>query len=325
MKNIFYFNEDYEMTLLLNEECDHNCIHIVIDANDAADQKLEIKVKGSASGTIPITAGTRNAIELKSDYWAVDGATTFRFVNTTTACDWHMITFPSDIVNDMMINECGSCEYKVNCQNTNGINVDELKLIIVPYVNGRDYTIKANPIKIVDINYTGTTKTDGIFMATILLTAEGITDVANLKFTLRINKMNVDVFIPVQTITNGQHIINITYPILNIVKYDANSLLLYATVSEGTVKIAQQKLRAEIIANGLKESTEWNGIIEVEEYLEPLDIKLPYNMTNMVDNVAMTSIPPHCSAFNETVNIAIDNPISLKNMDGNVNITFEEG
>lgn len=268
MKNCLYFDCEYCTGLLCSEEDDSNSISIVITP-DSADQKLEVKA-GLKTTTFDLTVGEKNCVPIPDELWNLGGETLFRFCRGTQQCEWYTITFPDDISTQVMLCEDGERRYKV-CGPDSGEDMSQYEIAMITYRNMVAYTVENSDKKIATIGYTAKNQeTAALFTVTITLTASGISETAELKFRLLINKQYDDFFIPTQTIRNGSNIVTISYPVQDIAAYSANKLYLYASVSEGSVHIEQQALRATLFAQGLMKNNEWDGMIEVEDSVPSL-------------------------------------------------------
>lgn len=322
MKNCLYFDCEYCTGLLCSEEDDSNSISIVITP-DSADQKLEVKA-GSKTTTYDLTVGEKNCIPIPDELWNLGGETLFRFCKGSQSCEWYTITFPDDISTQVMLCEDGERRYKV-CGPESDEDMSQYEIAIITYRNMVAYTIEKNEKKIAVLGYTSKDKeTAALFTVTIALTASGISETAQLKFKLLINKQYDDFFIPIQTIRNGPNIVTITYPVQDIAANSANKLYLYASVNEGSVYIEQQALRAMIFAQGLAKNNEWDGMIEVEEEIEPITVGTSIFLATMNENIIANTNDPTTKGFAETFQgITVNNSISVANMNSVVSIEQE--
>lgn len=322
MKNCLYFDCEYCTGLLCSEEDDTNSISVVITP-DSDNQKLEVKVN-SKTTTFDLTAGEKNCIPIPDKLWNLGGETLFRFCKGSQSCDWYTITFPEDISTQVMLCEDGERRYKV-CGPESDEDMSQYELAIITYKNMVAYTIEKNDKKIATLGYTSKDKdTIAVFNVTIALTASDIPETAELKFRLLINKQYDDFFIPIQIIRNGPNIVTISYPVQDIAANSANKLYLYASVNTGSVRIEQQALRATIFAQGLAKNNEWDGMIEIEEEIEPITIGTSVSVATINENITTNVDNPTTRGITETFQgITVNNFISVANMDGIVSIEQE--
>lgn len=321
MKNCLYFDCEYCTGLLCSEEDDSNSISIVITP-DSADQKLEVKA-GSKTTTYDLTVGEKNCIPIPDELWNLGGETLFRFCKGSQSYEWYTITFPDDISTQVMLCEDGERRYKV-CGPESDEDMSQYEIAIITYRNMVAYTIEKNEKKIAVLGYTSKDKeTAALFTVTIALTASGISETAQLKFRLLINKQYDDFFIPIQTIRNGPNIVTITYPVQDIAANSANKLYLYASVNEGSVYIEQQALRATLFTQGLMKNNEWDGMIEIEEEFKPITIGDSISLRTMSDNVTASADFPTTRGITETMQkIKIGNSITIGTMADTVSIEW---
>lgn len=140
-----------------------------------------------------------------------------------------------------------------------------IETTINTYTNAREYIIGADKKRIIQINFTSTKKTNGMFNSTILLEAAGILTTAIIKLEIYYNKQLDTMFVPMQSLTDGKHIITIAYPITEIKENSVNFIEVYADIDDGNVTIAEQGIRAAVSASGLTGATVWDGNINIEE------------------------------------------------------------
>lgn len=317
MKNCLYFDCEYCTGLLCSEEDDTNSISVVITP-DSADQKLEVKV-GSKTTTYDLTVGEKNCVLIPDELWNLGGETLFRFCKGSQSCEWYTIIFPTDISTEVMLCEDGERKYKV-CGQESDEDMSRYEIAMITYRNMVAYTIENSDKKIATLGYTSKDQdTAALFTVTIALTASGISDTAELKFRLLINKQYDDFFIPIQTIRNGPNIVTITYPVQDIAANSANKLYLYASVNTGSVRIEQQALRATIFAQGLAKNNEWDGMIEIEEEVGSIMLNTSISLITMNESIAANADNPTTQGFTEMFQgITVNNSIDVINMNSTV-------
>ena len=299
MKNIFYFDKDYEMTLLLNEQCENNCIFFNIQTDETANQYLDVVCNTQTTSQL-LESNTLNVFELTGDRWATSGCTTFRLRNDTKTTEWYNIDFPETMSTDMCLCETSEYHYAAQCQSSE-FDVNEIKSSTLVYTNTRDYRIETTPVKIATIQYTVLQDVNATFTATILLKAYGIIDKAKVKIKLQINKIYDTVFIPTQDISNGEHIITINYPLIHPAVYDTNTVNVYMEIDSGYVTIEQEKIKATLTAAGLMTDIKWDGTIEIEEEFTDINLGGP-TLKEMTENVLAVNVPPATKGITQNMN-----------------------
>ena len=319
MKNIFYFDKDYEMTLLLNEECEENCIFFSIETDETANQYLDI-VCNAQTTSQALESGKINVFQLTGDRWATGGCTTFRLRNDTKTTEWYNIDFPETMSTDMCLCEVSDYHFAAQCQKSE-FDVNEIKSSTLVYTNTRDYKIETTPKKIIFMQYTVLQDVNATFTATILLKAYGITDKAKVKIRLQINKIYDTIFTPIQDITNGEHILTIHYPLVHPVINNTNTINVYMEVDNGYVTVEQEKIKATLTATGLMTDIKWDGTIEVEETYEPISFSI--NLKSIGENISLATDTPIPKTITEDMDKIILG-INLKNMADTINIVKGE-
>lgn len=320
MKNIFYFDKDYEMTLLLNEECEENCIFFNIETDETANQYLDI-VCNTQTTSQALESGKINVFQLTGDRWATGGCTTFRLRNDTKTTEWYNIDFPETMSTDMCLCETSDYHFAAQCQKSE-FDVNEIKSSTLVYTNTRDYKIETTPKKIIFMQYTVLQDVNATFTTTILLKAYGITDKAKVKIRLQINKIYDMIFTPIQDITNGEHVLTIHYPLVHPVINNTNTINVYMEIDSGYVTVEQEKIKATLTATGLMTDIKWDGTIEIEETYSPIFMD-GLTIKNMSENILTITDTPIPEGIAESMNkIGLD--ITLKSMTDAVEIVKGE-
>lgn len=299
MKNIFYFNEQLELTLLLNEQCDNNCIYFSIETDDN-ETYLDIVCKNQSTQQL-LESGKINVIELTGDRWYNGDCTRFRLRNDKITTEWFSIKFPTTINSDMCICEQSDYEFITNGQNELDINLDEIKSFTLIYENYQDYKVENEPLRIVRIQYSVLQDTNAVFTMTLLLEAFEITDQAQIKFTFRRDLIDDTVFIPVQEIGNGKHIITLTYPIESPTINGANILEVFAEIDGGYCTITQGNLKATLTANSLMSDNSFSGQLEFREIIDEIYTLGGLTVNAFADNLNNNLDEPSAATYTQII------------------------
>ena len=270
MKNTLYFNSAFTVELLENVEDDLNSIFIDITTSSALNQRIDVRVRGITT-SFSLLSGQHQIFELEGLYWAVDGVTEIRFANSNTTSVWYSIQFPEVMTTDAMLLEVDSTHYMFNGQ----VNEEEeLKTQVIAYRNARDYTIGEELVKVVEIKFASVLEnTSGVFNTTINFEATGITDSATVTAKIRVNRSFDELFVPMQIVKNGKHVLTISYPVLEILQNDNNQIDVYLQIDDGEIKIDQGNLLASIVASGLSQGAGFSGEIDVLDVVEAIDLE----------------------------------------------------
>lgn len=297
MKNTLYFDDAFDVILLENEEDDTNSIYLVITTGEATNPVLHIE-SGSTSASVSLIEEATNTIELASDYWAEDGDTLLWLTTDDETSEDITITFPEVISTDAMVYETDSRAYAMQGQSSEAL---DLKTQVVTYTNARDYTIGDSRKRVVILKYIcGVSDSNGLFQTTINFTASGITDTAVVTARLRVDGELIPLFIPAQTVSNGQHVLTITYPVLSLTKNIQGEIDVYLSIDDGTITITQGQIWASMIASGLAVSTKWNGEIEISDEITVLSLQ-SMTMAGMTDTISIAQQTPAGATIAQTI------------------------
>lgn len=191
-------------------------------------------------------------------------------------------------------------------------DIHKSETVIFTYENARELTINSDFKQIIRIDYVSTNATKGIFQAQILLEASAD---ATVMFKYVVNS-SVDLYFqPAQDIKAGKHIITLLYPLSAIPQNTANSLRVQMNISAGSATISEFNIKAVLSAQGLDTgAVEWDGTIEIEETIEPLNIGLTIATLN--DNINAATDTPTASTITQTFT-PFDVGLSIAALDDN--------
>lgn len=297
MKNTLYFNKDFSVDLLENIEDDLNTIFIDITTSQALNQKLNVRVRGVTT-TFNLLSGQHQSLELEGTYWAVDGITELQFTNNDTTSPWYSIEFPEVMTTDAMLLEVDETHYTFNGQEN---KEEELKTQVIAYRSTRDYNIGADLVKVVEIKFASVLdNTSGVFNTTINFEASNISDSATVTARIRLNREFEELFVPMQIVKNGKHVLTISYPVLDILQNDSNQIDVYLQIDDGEIKIDQGNLLASIVASGLTQGAGFSGEIDVLDIIETINLS-EISVNDQTDSVTITNYVPESVNVNDTV------------------------
>ena len=112
MKNILYFDNNFDCDLLVNEEKEGNTIWVDVDTDGAANQVLEILVNG-ATTTINLVPNSDNLVQIVEDYWNFGSVTSIRLSKTGFVSDYIELSFPDSIDSDSSLYETSDRHYSM--------------------------------------------------------------------------------------------------------------------------------------------------------------------------------------------------------------------
>lgn len=297
MKNTLYFNKDFSVDLLENIEDDLNTIFIDITTSASLNQKLNVRVRGVTT-TFNLLSGQHQSLELEGSYWAVDGITELQFTNNDTTSPWYSIEFPEVMTTDAMLLEVDETHYTFNGQEN---KEEELKTQVIAYRSARDYTVGADLVKVVEIKFASVLdNTSGVFNTTINFEASNITDSATVTARIRLNREFEELFIPMQIVKNGKHVLTISYPVLDILQNDSNQIDVYLQIDDGEITIDQGNLLASIVASGLTQGAGFSGEIDVLDIIETINLS-EISVDNQTDSVTITNYVPETISLTDAV------------------------
>ena len=303
MKNTLFFGDDFAPVLLKNEEADNdlmrNAIFLNFRTSAATNQKLQITVRTIAY-FIDLTPDTAYDYQLAGLYWATGGTTSLRIVNDDGASEYTYITFPELISTDAALQEVEGGENEYYLQ---GKENPELELIsqTIKYTNGRDYYITQMQRIVEFVFGSKNANATALLTCTICLTASGIDTEADVTVRIRVNRTFDDVFVPVQMIKNGKHVITICYAVSGIAQNNRNQVDIYIETSDGELEILQGKVLATLTASGVASSSEFTGLIEVLEYAEEIPAETLITVETAVEELEVLLAGPADATIEDTV------------------------
>ena len=317
MKNSIYFDETFAPVLLVNEESDpnaaRNSVWLIFRTSTGANPYLEINVRGTQY-TEELDPETSYKYQLAGLYWGAGGATSIRLVAGGVASDYIYITFPEIINTDAALQEVENTDRRYYLQGKTD-ETTELRSETIKYENGRDYTIGNQMQRIIEFifasNHAGAT---ALLTATILITARNITTTANVTVTIRVNRVFDEVFVPVQTVQNGKHIITICYPVSNIGQNNRNQVDIYLEIDDGEIEILQKNALATLTASGLAASGGFTGDIEVLDFAQVVTIADAFAVSAVSENVSVIASAPTGVTISESVGSLLVQAIPISNV-----------
>ena len=99
MKNMLFFDNEFNAELLVNEAKEGNTIWITVDTDDNTNQVLEILI-GETMTPIDLLSSQSNEVELQSALWALGATTQIRLTNDNYASEYVVLSFPDVIDTD---------------------------------------------------------------------------------------------------------------------------------------------------------------------------------------------------------------------------------
>lgn len=323
MKNTLYFDNQLNLRLLSNEEDDLNTVWIAIETDSNANQTLQILLNGQTT-SIALDSSTATDTEIPASLWALGGDTQFRLVNSSFTSEYQSINFPEILTTDAALYEVSEGSYRLQGQQKDDASAYATQ--IVAYTNARAYQITNRQVRVISIDFTVSNEnTSGVFGCTICVEASDITDFANLTARMMYNRAMDEVFIPIQKIDNGKHIINIHYPLRTMLSLSANNVSVYLSMDSGTLDIEQGAIQASVLAAGLTASEwEWDGRIDIEEAWDQ-NVPIPsMGVIEGTDSVVFNvQVPTGASISESFSNVSIPS-MTVQSATDNVSIVLED-
>ena len=275
----------------MNEESDpgsatRNTVWLIFSTGSGTDPYLEINVKNTRY-TVALEPDTAYNYQLAGSYWADGGVTSIRLVAGGVASEYIYITFPEIINTDAALQEVENADLRYYMQGKSD-EATELRSQTIKYANGRDYYIGWQLQRVIEFvfasSFAGST---ALLTATICFTASGIAEEANVTVRFRVNRTFDEIFVPVQTIRNGKHILTLCYPVSGITPTNRNQVDIYLQISDGEIEVLQQQALATITASGLATSGDFTGEIEILEIVEDFNVPDAVSMEPATDAVTI--------------------------------------
>ncbi|MEG1298303.1 MAG: hypothetical protein RSD18_04865 [Anaerovoracaceae bacterium] len=154
---------------------------------------------------------------------------------------------------------------------------EENKLIFNTYTNSGTYVFQPDQQRklIATIKYTSIKKTSGEFKLQMLFEVSGSSPQTIAKFTYFINSNEITTVYPVETYTDGKHIVMLYYP-LSIPEKGINTFDVYLETRGGQISVDKLHITATVIGQGLASMEEsWDGKLSFEDTLPLLKINAP--------------------------------------------------
>lgn len=300
MKNLIEFTDTFDPVLLMTEENELNSIWIDVKTNTNTNQKIRIVTNTSQVTDIALQSNAKNEFELISDYWSLGGNTTLQLINNGFTSEQITITFPAVIADDVTIYESEERHYEIKRKEMDN---QELYMVqVIPYRNAMEYNIATAPKRVISISYSNTNaKVNGLFNASILFETSGIEETAIATADLYINDIQLSNFTPRQSVSNGRHVLTITYPIQEIENGSYNNLSVFLSIDSGTIHIAQLAIAASILATGLSEvDYRWNGKLTIDENAPTFGLEDLTYANDATDGITITKRTPIGPNISET-------------------------
>lgn len=191
------------------------------------------------------------------------------------------------------------------------------EIIFTSFTNAEAIELENKEYAIIDIRFASAKASFVIFQAEILVDAS--TEVSGInynditaKVTYLLNESEIETYHPIQTLTDGKHIINLMY-IIPVDNGIINHWVVKLNASNGTLNIDAENIKATIYGQGLVATDEWGGFLEFEENLVALRMPADLTITAYDASINTNIYTPSISDFTEIIpHIVLSSPyISL--------------
>lgn len=192
---------------------------------------------------------------------------------------------------------------------------EENKLIFNTYTNSGAYTFLPDQQRklIATVKYTSVKKTSGEFKLQMIFEVSGSNPQTIAKFTYFINSNEITTLYPIETYTDGKHIVMLYYP-LSIPEKGMNTFDVYLETTGGQISVDKLHIMSSVIGQGLASLEEaWDGTLSFEDELplltiNPTAIKLPGYTDEFMASLTVHDQPP----IEDTLPRLKLNPASIK-------------
>lgn len=150
--------------------------------------------------------------------------------------------------------------------------------------------------QIINIRFTSLKSTIVVFQAEVLLEADAIADEVIGRITYEINNAAVN-FYPAETWRDGKHILNLLY-FVTIGEASLYRFIVKLNMEGGSADINVGDIQACISGQGLMAVDKWDGYIEIEEEIAPIQLVTPSVYSNITGDVS-TDIEIPCEPSGE--------------------------
>lgn len=197
-------------------------------------------------------------------------------------------------------------------------SVNQSRTVWTPFVNEKEIQIKDNDSKeIISTGFMPTTNTILLFQGQVAMMVTSTETVADktdtepqtttdndvlVRVRYILNKVEDEVFQPIETYGDGCHLLNLFYPMTNLQAGTDYTLKVLLNVIGGSVDIPAMNLQATVFGSGLGTGYKpWDGTITIEEDFTPITITTnPIEVASMSDSVKAETQRPIGSGITDT-------------------------
>lgn len=175
-------------------------------------------------------------------------------------------------------------------------------VVFYSFINARDLSITTKD-SVVAIDFTTQEGRLAEFKASILLSAASVSDaLTKVKAIYYLDKVELTTYYPVETYTDGSHILVLYYPFTGLQTNHVHQVEVFLEVTDGTVTIGKGQAIASISGQGLAAGrSEWDGTLEFEENISLFAPEIGFvGFTEELDVIETT---PHEQAITESIGL----------------------
>ena len=152
-------------------------------------------------------------------------------------------------------------------------SAESKRLVYYSFTNTAALTVRTAEAPAVSIAFAAVEDTSAMFLAQLLLTAEPEGgDPLTLEVRYYVNEVRVENFTPQQRLLAGAHTLALFYPFASVEANAAKRLSVRLVCTGGKVKIAPYSIKATVTGQGMASELPWDGTLQFEELLMPLQL-----------------------------------------------------
>ena len=210
----------------------------------------------------------------------------------------------------------------------NSIKRNEIQFYVFENAKNINIADGANQ-EIIDIKFASATAVHVIFQAEILMNVD--TTVSGVKYndalakvTYIVNESEIEYFHPVETYTDGKHILNLAY-VFSVDSNVINRLVVELEMTGGKTSIPAQGIRAVVYGQGLVAAVGWDGLIDLSDNIHLIELDSPEIIPfDEGLNVDVWLDEPYRAAITDQIGIVTPDDALVFSYKGDLSIELED-
>lgn len=234
--------------------------------------------------------------------------------------------------------------------------IESEHMIVHSYSNSKAFDLTTEEMPVIRIDFASDKETEALFNASILLdvTTTAVEEKkqvslspvttgsdppiesvvyemveekevpTNVIVTYILNHERIDYHVPIETYSNGQHVLNLFYPLSNLQEKTMNSFSVMMRLDSGNVRIEKDYAIAAISGQSLGTTEVWDGKLEVTEWWNKVSLSqgMLYQR-KLFEDYQIGLHQPQSNVFDESVNRYVPNSLALKGWQEVVSVEVE--